>query len=116
MRHRCRVPKLGRAADQRDALLRTLTTELLRYGEITTTLPRAKVIRSEAERMITLAKDGSLHARRQAAGFLYDRELVSSLFAAAPERYATRNGGYTAIQRTVSRRGDNAPMAIIKLV
>lgn len=116
MRHRCRVPKLGRAADQRDALVRTLTTELLRYGEITTTLPRAKVIRSEADRIITLAKNGSLAARRQAAGFLYDPELVKALFGAVKERYDGRNGGYTRIQRTVSRRGDNAPMAIIKLV
>jgi large subunit ribosomal protein L17 len=66
--------------------------------------------------MIGLAKDGSLAARRQAAGFLYDPELVQSLFAAVKERYGERNGGYTRIQRTVHRRGDNAPMAIIKLV
>ncbi|MBW4699741.1 MAG: 50S ribosomal protein L17 [Aphanocapsa lilacina HA4352-LM1] len=116
MRHRCRVPKLGRPADQRDALIRTLTTELLRHGRISTTLARAKVIRSEADRMITLAKDGSLAARRQATGFLYDPELVQSVFAAAQERYGSRRGGYTRILRTVARRGDNSPMAIIELV
>jgi large subunit ribosomal protein L17 len=116
MRHRCRVPKLGRAADQRKALIRTLTTELLRYGEITTTLTRAKVIRSEAEKMITLAKDGTLSARRMAGAVLYDQELVQSLFTAVPERYGSRAGGYTRILRTVNRRGDNAPMAVIRLV
>ncbi len=116
MRHRCRTPKLSRPADQRKALLRTLTTELLRHGRITTTLARAKVVRCEAERIITLAKDGSLAARRRATGYIYDPELVQSVFGAAQERYGTRNGGYTRILRTVFRRGDNAAMAVIELV
>jgi large subunit ribosomal protein L17 len=115
MRHRCRVPQLGKPADQRRALLRSLTTELIRHGRITTTKIRAKAVRSEAERMITLAKDGSLAARRQAMGYLYDKQLVHALFEQASTRYADRNGGYTRILRTVSRRGDNAEMAIIEL-
>lgn len=115
MRHRCRVPQLGKPADQRRALLRALTTELIRYGRITTTKVRAKAVRSEAERMITLAKDGSLAARRQAMGFIYDKQLVHALFEQAQERYGNRNGGYTRVVRTVSRRGDNSEMAIIEL-
>jgi len=124
MRHQCRVPKLGLPADQRRALLRSLATQLIRHGQITTTKARAKAVRSEAERMITLAKDGSLAARRRAMGYLYDKQLVHLLFdgdpekeiASAKERYATRNGGYTRIARTLRRRGDNAEMAIIELV
>ncbi|MBC8120975.1 MAG: 50S ribosomal protein L17 [Gemmatimonadaceae bacterium] len=116
MRHRCRVAKLGKAADQRDALVRALTTELIRHGRITTTLARAKVIRSEADQVITLAKNGSLAARRQAIARLYDTNLVHALFGAAKERYGARQGGYTRVLRTVFRRGDNAPMAIIELV
>ncbi|MBW4653620.1 MAG: 50S ribosomal protein L17 [Kaiparowitsia implicata GSE-PSE-MK54-09C] len=115
MRHGRRVPQLGKPADQRRALLRALTTELIRHGRITTTKVRAKAVRSEAEHMITLAKDGSLSARRQALGYVYDKQLVHALFEQAPKRYATRNGGYTRVVRTVSRRGDNAEMAIIEL-
>ncbi len=115
MRHRCQVPQLGKPADQRRALVRSLTTELIRHGRITTTKARAKVVRSEADRMITLAKDGSLSARRQALGYLYDKQLVHALFEQVPSRYGDRQGGYTRILRTVSRRGDNAEMAIIEL-
>jgi large subunit ribosomal protein L17 len=92
-----------------------LTTELIRHGQITTTLIRAKAVRSEAERVITLAKDGSLAARRQALGYVYDKQLVHALFAKAAERYGDRNGGYTRIYRKFNRRGDNAAMAIIEL-
>jgi large subunit ribosomal protein L17 len=116
MRHRCKVPLLGKPADQRKALLRALTTELIRNGKITTTKTRAKAVRNEAERMITLAKDGTLSARRRAMGYIYDKQLVHALFEQVPERYSERNGGYTRILRTVPRRGDNAEMAIIELV
>lgn len=116
MRHGRRVPRLSKPADQRKALLRALTTALLRYGRITTTKARAKAVRSEVDHMITLAKDGSLHARRQALGYIYDKQLVHALFAEAPERYGSRSGGYTRIIRTVPRRGDAAEMAIIELV
>lgn len=115
MRHRCRINQLGKPADQRKALLRALTTELLRHGRITTTKTRAKAVRSEAERIITLAKQGSLAARRQAIGYLYDKQLVHALFDQAGDRYSSRAGGYTRILRTVHRRGDNAEMAIIEL-
>ena len=80
MRHRCRVPKLGKPADQRKALLRALTTELIRHGRVTTTKARAKAVRTQVERMVTLAKEGSLAARRQALGYLYDKQLVHALF------------------------------------
>ncbi|MEO1591663.1 MAG: 50S ribosomal protein L17 [Cyanobacteria bacterium J06632_22] len=115
MRHSRRVPQLNKPADQRKALLRALTTELIRNGRIKTTQARAKAVRSEAERIITLAKDGSLSARRRALGYIYDKDLVHALFAQAPDRYADRTGGYTRIVRTVSRRGDNSKMAIIEL-
>ncbi|MGF1460065.1 MAG: 50S ribosomal protein L17 [Leptolyngbyaceae cyanobacterium] len=115
MRHGRRIPRLGKPADQRRALLRSLTTELIRNGQIKTTKARAKAVRSEADRMITLAKDGSLSARRQALSYMYDKNLVKALFEQAPERYGARQGGYTRILRTVSRRGDNAEMAIIEL-
>jgi large subunit ribosomal protein L17 len=96
--------------------MRSLTTELIRHGRITTTKVRAKAIRAEADKMITLAKDGSLAARRQAIGYLYDKQLVHALFEGVQDRYGNRNGGYTRVLRTVRRRGDNAEMAIIELV
>lgn len=116
MRHRCKVPKLGRPADQRKAMLRSLATQLIRNGQITTTLAKAKAVRSEVDKMITLAKDGSLASRRQAMGYIYDKQLVHALFEQVPQRYGNRNGGYTRIVRTLSRRGDNSTMAIIELV
>lgn len=116
MRHRCRVKKLNKPADQRRALLRALTTELIRHGRITTTVARAKAVKAQVDKMITLAKNGSLAARRQAIGYLYDKQLVHSLFEQAASRYGDRQGGYTRILHTVRRRGDNAEMAIIELV
>lgn len=116
MRHSCRVPQLGKPADQRRALLRSLATEVIRHGRITTTKIRAKAVQSEVEKMITLAKNGSLASRRQALGYLFDKKLVHSLFENAKERYSDRQGGYTRVLRTVRRRGDNAEMAIIELV
>ena len=116
MRHLRRVKKLGKPADQRRALLRSLATELIRSGRITTTMTRAKALRGEVERMITLAKNGSLDARRQALGYLFDKQLVHALFEEANNRYSSRNGGYTRVYHTIPRRGDNAQMAIIELV
>ncbi|KAK1265465.1 hypothetical protein QJS04_geneDACA016943 [Acorus gramineus] len=116
MRHGRRVPKLNRPPDQRRALLRGLTTQLLKYGRIKTTRARASAMRKYADKMITLAKDGSLHKRRQALGFIYEKEIVHALFAEVQDRYGERNGGYTRIIRTLPRRGDNAPMAYIELV
>ncbi|CAF2047440.1 hypothetical protein IGI04_037526 [Brassica rapa subsp. trilocularis] len=116
MRHGRRVPKLNRPPDQRKALLRGLTTQLLKHGRIKTTRARASAMRKFVDKMITLAKDGSLHKRRQALGYIYEKQIVHALFAEVPDRYGERNGGYTRIIRTLPRRGDNAPMAYIELV
>jgi large subunit ribosomal protein L17 len=107
---------LGRPADQRKALLRSLTTELIRHGRITTTLVKAKAMRPVVEKMVTLAKSGTLSDRRLALGYIYDKDLVHALFEQAQERYGSRNGGYTRVVRTVPRRGDNAEMAIIEMM
>jgi len=114
--HGKKVARLHRPADQRKALLRNLTTDLLRYGRITTTMARAKAMRKPVEHMIQLGKDGGDHKKRQAEAYVFDKELVESLFEQAPGRYAERTGGYTRIVRTLRRRGDNAEMAIIELV
>ncbi|KAF9614859.1 hypothetical protein IFM89_020956 [Coptis chinensis] len=116
MRHGRKVPKLNRPPDQRKALLRGLITQLLKHGRIKTTRARASAMRKFVDKMITLAKDGSLHKRRQALGYIYEKQIVHALFAEVPERYGERNGGYTRIIRTLPRRGDNAPMAYIELV
>ena len=114
--HRKGFKKLGKPADQRKALLRTLTTEVIRHGRIKTTLIRARAVRKHVDHMIELGKRGDLHARRQAIAWIYDKDLVHSLFEAAPDRYSDREGGYTRVLRTVARQGDNAKMAIIELV
>jgi large subunit ribosomal protein L17 len=116
MRHRCRVAQLGLPADQRKALLRALTTEIIRHGQITTTLARAKAVRKEVDHIITLAKDGSLSAKREIFGYLYDKKLAYDLFKEVQERYGKRDGGYTRVVRTKPRRGDNSAMAIIELM
>ena len=116
MRHRRKVPKLNRPPDQRRALLRGLTTQLLKHGRIKTTRARASAVRKYVDKMITLAKDGTLHKRRQALGFIYEKQIVHALFAEVPKRYGERNGGYTRIIRTLPRRGDNGPLAFIELV
>ena len=109
--------RLGRAADQRKALLRNLTTEVIRHGRIRTTLVKAKALRKPVDHMITLAKKGSLHHRRQALAYIFDKDLVASLFEQAPERYAERQGGYCrVIKEDLVRRGDGTPMAIVELV
>ena len=109
--------RLGRPADQRKALLRGLTTEVIRHGRIRTTITRAKAMRKRVDHMITLAKRGTLHTRRQALAYIYDKTLVQKLFLSAQERYGTRNGGYCRVIREKRpRRGDGAKMAIIELV
>ena len=116
LRHGKKIARLSRPADQRKALLRSLTTELLRHGRITTTMARAKAMRKPVEKMIQLGKDGDDYKKRMAMGYVYDKEVVEALFQQAGERYADRDGGYTRIVRTLRRRGDNAEMAIIELV
>lgn len=141
MRHRVPGNKLGRPADQRKAVLRSLATELLRYDEITTTLAKAKAVQPEVEKLITKGKKGYLqdhrnlyekakggdaeaakqvaravHLRRQVSAYVYDREVVARVFDEVAPRYADRKGGYTRILKAGPRRGDNTPMAIIQLV
>ena len=108
--------KLGRSTDQRIAMFRSLTTNLLKYGKIETTVTRAKETRKFAERMITLGKRGDLHARRQALSFITEESVVKDLFENIAPKYAERNGGYTRIMKMGPRRGDAAEMSIIELV
>merc|ERR1719199_1850129 len=116
IRHGVKLKKLNRPADQRKALLRGLTTELIRHGRIRSTLRHCKEVRSTADHMIQLAKRGDLHAHRQALAYLYDKDLVHAIFEQAAERYADRNGGYTRVLRDGYRRGDNAEMGVIELL
>ncbi|KAL6778812.1 PRPL17 [Auxenochlorella protothecoides x Auxenochlorella symbiontica] len=117
MRHGNKKAKLNLPADQRKALIRGLVTQVLRHGKIQTTKARAKAIRKHVDHIITLAKNGSLHARRQALGFVYDPELVKSVFEQAASRYGERPGGYTRVKPVIQpRRGDSAEMATIELV
>lgn len=108
--------KLGRTTDHRMAMLRNLVTSLLREGRIETTVTRAKETRKLAEKMISLAKRGDLHARRQVMGFVYDETTVKKLFDDIAPKYAERNGGYTRIMKLGPRRGDAAEMVILELV
>lgn len=108
--------KLGRPTDQRMAMLRNLVTSFLKTGKIETTVTRAKETRRIAEKMITLAKRGDLHARRQVLAFVTEEGVVAELFKDVAPKYADRNGGYTRILRTGPRRGDGAEMAILMLV
>jgi len=110
------LSKLSRPSDQRRALLRNLVTSLLEHEEVETTLSRAKNAARMAEKMITLAKRGDLHARRQALGYLLDEDVVKKLFDVLGPRFADRNGGYTRVLKTGYRKGDGAPMAIVQLV
>lgn len=114
--------KLGRTAEQRKAMLRNLATDVIVYGRLETTETRAKELRSVVDELITLAKRGDLHARRQAAAYVRNvdcadgQNTVQKLFNELGPKYANKNGGYTRIYKTGVRRGDAAPMAIIELV
>ncbi len=116
MRHRKAGRKLGRSSGHRHALYRNLVTELLRHERIKTTEAKAKAIQPKTEKLITLGKRGTLHARRLAAGRLNDPEVVSKLFDEIAPRYPDRAGGYTRILKLGHRQGDNAPMVFIELV
>jgi large subunit ribosomal protein L17 len=126
MRHRVAGRRLNRSKGHRTALRRTLVTELFRHERIRTTEAKARAIRSQAEKLITLAKRGlvaeettpiqGVHARRLAAGRLNDPEIVKKLFNDIAPRYAERPGGYTRIVKLGVRKGDAARMAVIELV
>ncbi len=116
MRHRCKKNRMNRPADQRKAALRALTTCIIRDKEINTTFANAKAAAPEVEKLITLAKRGGLHAIRQAAAFIYDKDTVKELFTTVAERYKDRQSGFTRIVKVGNRRGDNAPLALLQLV
>nr|WP_279286242.1 50S ribosomal protein L17 [Mogibacterium timidum] len=108
--------KLGRNSAHRRSMLRNLVTDLLREGRITTTLDRAKEAGREAEKMITLAKRGELHARRQVLAYIFDEDVVTKLFDEIAPEYAERNGGYTRVLKLGPRQGDNAEVVYLELV
>ncbi|MEA4922419.1 MAG: 50S ribosomal protein L17 [Eubacteriaceae bacterium] len=108
--------KLGRKSAHRNAMLRNLVTDLLREERITTTDTRAKEAGRAAEKMITLAKRGDLHARRQVLAYVYDEDVVTKLFDEIAPKYADRNGGYTRILKLGPRRGDDAEAVFLELV
>jgi len=108
--------KLGRTTSHRKAMLRTMVTSLLKHEKIQTTDMKAKELKKVADKMITLGKRGDLHARRQAAAYVRERDVVGKLFGEMSERYKDRAGGYTRIVKSGYRAGDNAPMSIIEFV
>lgn len=116
MRHGVGGRKLGRTTSHRAAMLRNMVTSFLKYEKIETTDAKAKELRRVAEKMITLAKLGGLHARRQAAAVIRDKDVVKKLFDEIGARFADRRGGYTRIVKTGFRAGDKAPMAVIDLL
>lgn len=116
MAHKVAGRNLGRPTGHQGLLFRNQVTDLLRHEAITTTEAKARAIRGSAEKMITLGKQNTLHARRQAAAVLLDPGVVSRLFAELGPRYAERSGGYTRLVKLGPRLGDNAPMARLELV
>lgn len=116
MRHRKKGRNLSRSPSHRKALLRNMAASLFRHERITTTTARAKELRPYAERLVTLARRGDLHARRLAARQIGEREVLAKLFDEIGPRYAERPGGYTRILKLGVRKGDAAEMALIELV
>ncbi|AJC57677.1 50S ribosomal protein L17 [Streptomyces sp. 769] len=108
--------RLGGSAAHEKALLRNLATNLFEHGRITTTEAKARRLRPFAERLVTKAKKGDLHNRRQVMELITDKSVVHTLFTEIAPRFAERPGGYTRITKIGNRRGDNAPMAVIELV
>lgn len=116
MRHRKANRKLNRPSGQRRALLRNLATSLFEEGRIITTHARARELKRVADKVVTLAKRGDLHSRRQALKLLYKKEVLSGLFDSAQERFGVRRGGYTRILKIGHRKGDNASISMVELV
>lgn len=107
---------LGRNSSQRRAMLRNMTTSVLKYGQIETTEAKAKEVRRIVEKMITLGKQGNLSAYRQALGYLTEEDVAKKLFDEIAPKYEDRQGGYTRVVKAGFRRGDGTPMAIVQLV
>jgi large subunit ribosomal protein L17 len=116
MRHGVVSRRFDRPIGYRQLMFRNLVTEILDHEKIKTTEPKAKAVQGMAEKMITLAKAGNLHARRQALSFILDKRVTEKLFNELGKRYADRNGGYTRIVKLGMRMGDGASMVQIELV
>ena len=116
MRHGAAYRKLGRTVSHRQAMFANMAASLIKHEQITTTLPKAKELRPFVEKLVTLAKKGDLHARRQAISQVRDVPQVGKLFETLGPRYSERNGGYIRIMKAGFRHGDNAPMAVIEFV
>ncbi|WP_431238996.1 50S ribosomal protein L17 [Mycolicibacterium aichiense] len=109
-------PRLGGSSSHQKAILANLATSLFEHGRIKTTEPKARALRPYAEKLITHAKKGALHNRREVMKKIRDKDVVHALFAEIAPFFADRNGGYTRIIKVEPRKGDNAPMAVIELV
>ncbi|MCD6298123.1 MAG: 50S ribosomal protein L17 [Deltaproteobacteria bacterium] len=116
MRHRKAGSQLGRNTSHRKALLRNMVTSLFKHEQIVTTDAKAKALRPVAEKLITLAKRGDLHARRQALAYIQDKGVTHRLFDEVKDRYLDRQGGYLRIVKKGTRKGDGAPVSIIQLL
>ncbi len=116
MRHRKAGKKLNRTGSHRNAMFRNMVTSLFEHGRIQTTDAKAKELRRWADRMVTLAKRGDLHARRQALAVMRDKTVVHKLFEEAADRFGDRVGGYTNVVKIGRRRGDAAPISLVELV
>ena len=116
MRHKYAGFKLKRPVDSRNALLRNLTTSVIEHERVITTVPKAKAVRPWVEKMITLAKEDTLHSRRQAAAVLRTPKSVQKLFDTLGTRFGQRNGGYTRITKLGPRKGDGAEQVMLELV
>lgn len=116
MRHRKSGVKLNRNSSHRKAMFRNMVTSLLKYDRIRTTDAKAKELRKWADSMITLAKRGDLHARRQAMAVIREKDVVHKLFNEAAERFGSTNGGYTRITKLGLRPGDAASMSLIEII
>ena len=116
MKHRIKGKKLNRTSSHRKALFKNMAQAIIKHEQIVTTLPKAKTMKPIVDKLITLGKKGSLHARRQAFSKLRDEDMVAKLFGTLAPRYADRNGGYTRVLKAGYRYGDTAAMAVIELV
>ena len=116
LRHKISGRQFGRASGPRRAMFRIMVTDLLRHGQIKTTVAKAKAIRPLTEKMVSLGKGGTLHDRRQAAAFITDKSVLKAVFDDIAPRFEERNGGYTRITRLGVRAGDAAEMALIELI
>ena len=116
LRHKISGKQFGRASGPRRAMFRIMVMDLLRHGQIKTTIAKAKAIRPLTEKMVSLGKGGTLHDRRQAAAFITDKSVLKTVFDDIAPRFQERNGGYTRITRLGVRPGDAAEMALIELI